>query len=106
MVNFDTPELFQPIGSKSFVEIKNINPEDLFLRVERQTLRRLENSRSVLFTVRVHVDPVSSILTNQQAVLDLIKAIQNLEEDMKSYKVIRPFEHKLIRWLKSKLNNE
>jgi hypothetical protein len=39
-------------------------------------------------------------------VVDLIKAIQNLEEDMKSYKVIRPFEHKLIRWLKSKLNNE
>ena len=103
---FDSPELFQPIGSKSLVEIKNINPEDLFLRVERQTLRRLENSRSVLFTVRVHVDPVSSILTNQQALVDLIKAIQNLEEDMKSYKVIRPFENKLIRWLKSKLNNE
>ena len=85
---------------------KNINPEDLFLRVERQTLRRLDNSRCVLFTVRVHVDPVSSILTHQQAVVDLIRAIQNLEEDMKSYKVIRPFENKLIRWLKSKLNNE
>ena len=92
------------ISSEYF--IKNINPEDLFLRVERQTLRRLDNSRSVLFTVRVHVDPVSSILTNQQAVVDLIKAIQNLEEDMKSYKVILPFENKLIRWLKSKLNNE
>ena len=103
---FDSPELFQPIGSKSLVEIKNINPEDLFLRVERQTLRRLENSRSILFSVRVHVDPVSSILTNQQAVVDLIKAIQNLEEDMKSYKVILPFENKLIGWLKSKLNNE
>tara|TARA_B100000579_G_scaffold312867_1_gene262426 strand:- start:383 stop:1264 length:882 start_codon:yes stop_codon:yes gene_type:complete len=103
---FDSPELFQPIGSKTLVEIKNIDPEDLYLRVERQTLRRLKDSRSILFTVRVHVDPMSSILSDKNIIMDLIKAIQNLEEDMKNYKVIQPFEEKLIKWLKLKIVNE
>ena len=103
---FDSPELFQPIGSKTLVEIKNIDPEDLYLRVERQTLRRLKDSRSILFTVRVHVDPMSSILSDKNILMDLIKAIQNLEEDMKNYKVIQPFEERLIKWLKLKIVNE
>ena len=97
---FDSPELFQPIGSKSLVEISNTKPEELFLRVERQTIRRLHKSRSILFTVRVHVDSIISILGNKELVVDLIKAIQNLDEDMKSYKVIQPFEDKLINWLR------
>ena len=103
---FDSPELFQPIGSKSLVEIENIEPEGLFLRVERQTLRRLKDSRSILFTVRVHVDPMTAILSDKHIMIDLIKAIQNLEEDMKEYKVIKPFEDKLIEWLKSKVISE
>ena len=37
-----------------------------------------------------------------RAISDLIQAIQNLEEDMKTYKVIEPFEENLIKWLKSK----
>ena len=88
------------------VEIENIEPEGLFLRVERQTLRRLKDSRSILFTVRVHVDPMTAILSDKHIMIDLIKAIQNLEEDMKEYKVIKPFEDKLIEWLKSKVINE
>lgn len=97
---FDSPELFQPIGSKSLVEISNTKPEELFLRVERQTIRRLHKSRSILFTVRVHVDSIISILGNKELVVDLTRALQNLDEDMKSYKVIQPFEDKLINWLR------
>ena len=97
---FDSPELFQPIGSKSLVEISNTKPEELFLRVERQTIRRLHKSRSILFTVRVHVDSIISILGNKELIVDLTKALQNLDEDMKSYKVIQPFENKLINWLR------
>jgi len=31
----------------------------------------------------------------------LFKAIINLEEPMKNYKVIKPFEEKLLEWLKN-----
>ena len=90
------------ISNKSLVEIKNTKPEELFIRVERQTIRRLDYSRAVLFAVRVHVNPITAIISNKKAIFDLIQAIQNLEESMKTYKVIKPFEESLINWLKSK----
>ena len=99
---FDSPELFQPISNKSLVEIKNTKPEELFIRVERQTIRRLDYSRAVLFAVRVHVNPIKAIISNKKAIFDLIQAIKNLEESMKTYKVIKPIEESLINWLKSK----
>ena len=45
---------------------------------------------------------MTDIINNKKAISDLIQAIQNLEEDMKTYKVIEPFEENLINWLKSK----
>ena len=103
---FDSPELFQPAQSKSLVEIKNLDPKNLYLRVERQTIRRLHKSRSILFTVRVHVDKITSVLSCKKSITDLLLAIKSLDEDMKSYKVIKPFEENLINWLKSKLTHE
>ena len=103
---FDSPELFQPINSKTLVEIRDLSPQELFIRVERQTIRRLEQSKSVLFTVRVHVDPITAILDSKRSIEDLITAISNLDLDMKNYKVITPFEENLINWLKSKAINE
>ena len=103
---FDSPELFQPINSKTLVEIRDLRPQELFIRVERQTIRRLEQSKSVLFTVRVHVDPITAILDSKRSIKDLITAISNLDLDMKTYKVITPFEENLINWLKSKAINE
>ena len=87
------------------MEIENIEPSELFLRVERQSIRRVDKSMAVLFTVRVHVDPITSILKDKEMILDLIKAINNLEEDMKAYKVIKPFEANLMSWLKLKANH-
>jgi len=103
---FDSPELFQPINSKTLVEIRDLRPQELFIRVERQTIRRLKQSKSVLFTVRVHVDPITAILDSKRSIEDLITAISNLDLDMKTYKVITPFEENLINWLKSKSINE
>ena len=96
----DDPALFQPVHSKTLVEIENTDPVNLFLRSERQTIRKLTKNRSVIFTIRVHVDSIFSILKNIEHRKDLVEAIQNLEEPMKEYKVIKPFEKKLLNWLK------
>lgn len=96
----DDPALFQPVNSKTLVEIENTDPVNLFLRSERQTIRKLTKNRSVIFTIRVHVDSIFSILKNIEHRKDLVEAIQNLEEPMKEYKVIKPFEKKLLNWLK------
>jgi hypothetical protein len=46
----DTPSLFAPLPP---AQPQAERPEDLWLRSERQTLRRLPRSGAVLFTIRV-----------------------------------------------------
>ena len=41
--------------------------EDLHLRVERQTIRKLPSTKTVLFTIRVSVDPLMPILRDPDA---------------------------------------
>jgi hypothetical protein len=40
--------------------------EDLHLRVERQTIRKLKRSESVVFTIRISVDPLMPILLEDE----------------------------------------
>ena len=56
---FDDDDLFRPTypvrsGPRRV-------PEDIFLRVERQTLRKLPRSGAVVFTIRTYLDPLPSI---------------------------------------------
>jgi len=41
--------------------------ESVFLRVERQTLRRLPASGDILFTIRIHVDPLATLEQQPEA---------------------------------------
>ena len=102
---YDDPKLFQPVHSKPFVEFRETNPSKLFLRVERQTIRKLPIHGTVLFTIRVYVDPIESILNDKHALTSLKKAVENLSEPMKKYKSIDQFEKSLVIWLTKKLNN-
>ena len=101
---YDDPKLFQPVHSKPFVEFKETEPNKLFLRVERQTIRKLPKYGTVLFTIRVHVDPIESILNDKHSLKSLKMAIENLPGPMKEYKSINQFEKSLIDWLEEKIN--
>ena len=101
---YDDPKLFQPVHSKPLVEFKETKPYKLFLRVERQTIRKLPKNGAVLFTIRVHVDPIESILDDKRSLESLKMAIENLSGPMKKYKSIDQFEESLIDWLKDKIN--
>ncbi len=101
---YETPILFQPAERKSYIErSKQINQENagdkLFIRVERQTIRRLPVSRSIIFTIRVHVDPLNSIKKDLSLLQDLKKAIVDLDVSMKEYKSIDQINQPLINWL-------
>ncbi len=101
---YDDPKLFQPVHSKPLVEFKETKPYKLFLRVERQTIRKLPKYETILFTIRVHVDPIESILDDKRSLKSLKMAIENLSGPMKKYKSIDQFEESLIDWLKDKIN--
>ena len=101
---YDDPKLFQPVHSKPFVEFKESKPSKLFLRVERQTIRKLPVYGTVLFTIRVYVDPIESILNDEHTLASLKMAVENLSGPMKKYKSIDQLEKTLLLWLKDKIN--
>ena len=101
---YDDPKLFQPVHSKPFVEFKETKPNKLFLRVERQTIRKLPKYETILFTIRVHVDPIESILNDNHVLKSLKMGVENLSGPMKEYKSINQFEKSLIDWLEDKIN--
>lgn len=105
---YDNPSLFQPKKSKSDVtrrsDLKvNDAGDKLFIRVERQTIRRLPISHAVIFTVRVHVYPLSSIKDDLNKLTDLRLAIENLPKRMKRYKALDQIEKPILGWLEERI---
>lgn len=61
----------------------------LFLRVERQTLRRLAGSGDILFTIRIHHDPLAMLAEQddrKRIASDLRGQLLKLTEDQLDYK--------------------
>ena len=101
---FDSPNLFQPVHSTAHVKIRNKAVKDLYLRVERQTIRKLPVHGSIVFTIRVHVDPLLSISKNQDLLNGLDLAIKNLPQEMKDYKSINKIEEEVLTWIQDLKN--
>ncbi|MFZ3033675.1 MAG: DUF3445 domain-containing protein [Parvibaculum sp.] len=56
-------ELHHPQAKALDARVTDGTPE-LYVRVERQTLRRLPESGDLLFTIKVHVDPIAAFATH------------------------------------------
>jgi hypothetical protein len=99
----DDPALFQPTGKwredhNPAVTAANAG-ETLFLRVERQTLRRLPRSEAILFGIRVHVYALAIAITCGAAAARLAAAIRALPAETMRYKSLRPVREALLSWL-------
>jgi hypothetical protein len=99
----DDPALFQP-GGKWRVEgdagITATNAgERVFLRVERQTLRRLPVTGAVLFGIRVHVYRLDSVIDRAERAAALAAAVRALPAEVQHYKSLLPFREALLGWL-------
>jgi hypothetical protein len=63
--------------------------ENVFLRAERQTLRRLPQSLDILFTIRIYVDPLEALERHPQAPViatALVDQLLALSEEQLAYK--------------------
>lgn len=99
----DDPTLFQPTGKwrqgmNDAVTAANAG-ETLFLRVERQTLRRLPRSGAVLFGIRVHVYPLATAIRSAADAARLAEAVRALPEQTVHYKSFLPIRDALLGWL-------
>lgn len=97
----DAPDLFlEPGQNPTAVDgiMPNAVAERLWLRVERQTLRRL-NGGGILFTIRTYVDPLSSLADDPAMMHDLALAIEKIPTAMQSYKNLLPIQDSLLKYL-------
>ncbi len=70
-----------------------------FVRVERQTLRRLPMTGDVLFTIRIHVDPVASLRAHPEGArlaAGLALQIRQLTERESAYKGLAVARERLL----------
>jgi hypothetical protein len=99
----DDPTLFQPVGHGRRETDPDITPENsgarIFLRVERQTLRRLPHTGAVLFTIRTHQRPLEALADRPHELARLAEAVRGLPEDTARYKSITPFREALLAYL-------
>jgi len=87
-------KLYHPV-SQPASETRNISPEKAFIRVERQTLRKMPVSGDILFTIRIYLDPVAAIVTQPNArelaasLADQLEALTPAQTDYKGLSVRR-----------------
>jgi dimethylamine monooxygenase subunit A len=104
----DDPALFQPGGKwrvdgASDITVTNVGSR-IFLRVERQTLRRLPETGAVLFGIRVHVYPLDRVIDSPDRAATLAEAVRALPAEVQHYKSLLPFRAALLAWLDAPVN--
>jgi hypothetical protein len=96
----EEPTLFHPHAR---IPRHDVAPEDagekLWLRVERQTLRRLPESRAVVFTIRTLVRPLAELAADPAVARAMAARLRELEPGMAGYKGLPNFREPLLAWL-------
>lgn len=73
--------------------------EKIFLRIERQTLRRLPQTQAIAFGIKVYVSPLNSLRSCPQLAADLQHALRSLDEEEKAYRRFHLYGDTVCRYL-------
>ncbi len=96
----DDPARFQPAAR---ARPANVTPENagetLWLRVERQTLRRLARTGAVIFSIGTHITRLDRAIGSAGDAQALAGAICSMPHAMQAYKRIAPVAAPLLAWL-------
>lgn len=96
----ETPVLFHPQPRELLPDLAPENAgQKLWLRVERQTLRRLPESRAVVFTIRTLVRRLDEVAADPAVARAMAARIREMEPGMAGYKGMRWLKGPLLGWL-------
>jgi hypothetical protein len=76
----------------------------LWIRVERQTLSRLPESRAVAFSLHTYSDPLSSLRTDAESVRAMLALLRAYSEERWKYSEMDIVREPVIAWLESVAN--
>jgi dimethylamine monooxygenase subunit A len=76
-----------------------VEPSSLWLRVERQTLRRFDRHGGVLFTIRTYQQTLASLAGHPDVCADLAAAVRALSPALRAYKGLTELAEPVARWL-------
>ena len=96
----ESPELFHPQPREPAVGLTAANAGDLlWLRVERQTLRRLPAAKAVVFTIRTLVRPLGEVAREPGVARAMAARIRKMDAGMAAYKGIPALHEPLLGYL-------
>ncbi len=98
----DSPELFLPPSrrcSGSGITARNAG-ERVWLRVERQTLRRFPETDTILFTIRVYRNPLRDLRGRPEAARDLLGALDTMAPELARYKSLPALREATMDYLR------
>ena len=101
----DDPTLFQPVAHgrrdlRADITAQNAG-ELLWLRVERQTLVKLERSGAVVFGIRVHEDPLGDLASDSDALDRLARSLRAMPEPTWAYKGLGAYGEAVLAWIEA-----
>jgi hypothetical protein len=108
----DTDDPYQPMDGTASVPppipaIGDPSTGDrLFLRVERETLRRFPRTDCVLFTIRTYIRPLSHLVERPQDAGRLADALSQLPDDVRDYKRTTELTAAAVHWLSEVSGNQ
>ena len=93
----DHPALFQPqIPMGPLVK----TPDELWIRMERQTLRRLPKTGGILFTIRGYQQPLPEYLSRSKQIAQNIRTmLERLPDDVAQYKSVLKYRPAIMNWI-------
>jgi hypothetical protein len=76
-------------------------PEEMWLRTERQTLRRLPTTGAVIFTIGIDVEPLHTVAADATNSVALAETIENLAPEFLAYKGLTGVGERIAAYLRA-----
>lgn len=93
----DDAALFRPHPDPTTVAPRV--PDDIVIRVERQTLRRLPQTQAIIFTIRTYVHPLASIADDPDSCARVASCLRGIPPDQVDYKGLELRAPSMLAWL-------
>ncbi len=101
----DRPDLFQPLRYGAPPPAATVTADNagdtVWIRIERQTLRRFETSDAILFTIRVHRRRLRALRAEPDAAAGLVGALRSMDPALHGYKSLPPLHDAVIAYLEA-----